>query len=94
MRKRFVASAGALLAMSMWTTAAWAEPTGVRPPYGPPPQAAGPNVAGCPPNAGWFLATPSGGGHLSAAYDHNGDFQVCVRFLPAGGVTFMDNVVR
>ena len=69
---------------------------GVRPPYGPPEGAVGPPNAGCPKSAGWFLVTPSGPEHLSAAYDFNYDNRVCARFLPdgSGAVTFMDNVVR
>ena len=63
-----------------------------RPPYGPPEQASGPPVGGCPANAKWTLVTPSGPEHLSAAYDFNGDNQVCARFT-SGGIAFMDNVV-
>lgn len=65
-----------------------------RPPYGPPEGASGPPVGGCPAEAGWFLVTPSGPEHLSAAYDFNGDGQVCVRLLPSSGIAFMDNAVR
>ena len=41
-----------------------------------------------------MLVTPSGPEHLSAAYDFNRDGEVCARFVPAGGIAFMDNVVR
>ena len=37
--------------------------------------------------------TPSGPEHLSAAYDHNRDGEVCGRITP-GAIAFMDNVVR
>ena len=97
MKKRFaIAFAGGVLGVLLWPVSASAAPTGVRPPYGPPLDAAGPVVAGCPKSGGWFLVTPSGPGHLSAAYDFNYDNQVCARFLPNGSgvVTFMDNVVR
>ena len=97
MKKRFgLALAGGVVGMLLLAGPASAAPTGVRPPFGPPPDAAGPVVAGCPKSAGWFLVTPSGPEHLSAAYDFNYDFRVCARFIPdgSGAVTFMDNVVR
>ena len=97
MTKRFgVALAVGVLVAFLSSGVASAIPTGVRPPYGPPEGAAGPPNAGCPTSAGWFLVTPSGPEHLSAAYDFNYDNQVCARFLPnqSGAVTFMDNVVR
>ena len=97
MKKRFgIAVAGGVVGVLLWPAAASAEPTGLRPPYGPPSAASGPMVGGCPNSAGWFLVTPSGPGHLSAAYDFNYDGQVCARFIPdgSGAVTFMDNVVR
>ena len=76
---------------------AFADPSS-RPPVGPPEVAAGPptydSEDNCPAEAGWREVTPSGPEHLSAAYDHNRDGEVCVRFVPGGGIAFMDNVVR
>ena len=97
MKKRFgIALAGAVVGMLLLAVPASAEPSGLRPPYGPPEGAVGPPNGGCPKSAGWFLVTPSGPEHLSAAYDFNYDNRVCARFLPngSGAVTFMDNVVR
>lgn len=75
---------------------AFAEPSS-RPPVGPPEVSEGPptydSEDNCPAEAGWMEVTPSGPEHLSAAYDHNRDGEVCVRFVP-GGIAFMDNVVR
>ena len=96
MKKRVgVALAVAALAAFLSTGVASADPTGLRPPYGPPEGAAGPPVGGCPTSGGWILVTPSGPEHLSAAYDFNYDNHVCARFLPngSGAVAFMDNVV-
>jgi hypothetical protein len=81
------------LASAVMPGVASAEPVGIRPPFGPPEVAEGPPAGGCPTVAGWRLVTPSGPGHLSAAYDHNGDGQVCLLLVPAGPM-FMDNVVR
>jgi hypothetical protein len=68
-----------------------------RPPVGPPAGAEGPptydSEDNCPAGAEWREVTPSGPEHLSAAYDHNRDGKVCVRFTP-GAIVFMDNVVR
>ena len=79
-------SVGALL----WSGFASAAPTGDRPPYGPPPTAAGP-VDGVCPN-GWSTRTGLTEGHLSTAYDFNNDDTVCYRVV-AGAFTFMDNVI-
>jgi hypothetical protein len=95
--KRFGAAlAVGVLGSVLSSEVASADFTGVRPPYGPPEGAAGPPNAGCPTSGGWFLVTPSGPEHLSAAYDFNYDNRVCARFLNdgSGAVTFMDNVVR
>lgn len=90
MTKRFVGLLVSGLVILLSPGSASAE----RPPYGPPDGASGPPDAGCPPAAGWALVTPSGPEHRSAAYDFNLDGQVCRRFLPPSGITFMDNVVR
>lgn len=91
-RRRTVVVVGALV-MSLSSAVASAE----QPPWGPPPDADGPPVQGCPSGAGWFPVTPSGPDHLSAAFDLNNDGQVCARWLPAFDgttlFTFMDNVV-
>ena len=75
---------------------AFADPSS-RPPVGPPEGAGGPPSYDyentCPARAGWLEVTPSGPEHLSAAFDHNRDGEVCVRFVN-GGFVFMDNVVR
>jgi len=98
MKKRFgvVLMAGVVIA-SLSPGVAFAHPSS-RPPVGPPQVAEGPptydSEENCPSAAGWEEEPPSGPEHLSAAFDHNRDGKVCVRLVPAGGVTFMDNVVR
>jgi hypothetical protein len=75
----------------------WAGPASAMP-VGPPENASGPPVGGCPQGAGseWFLVRPSGPEHTSAQYDFNNDGVVCARWLPAfdgqSGVAFKDNV--
>jgi hypothetical protein len=89
-------AAGVTLIAPLSGGVAFADPSS-RPPVGPPPEAQGPPTYdsddNCPVTAGWMEVTPSGPGHLSAAYDHNRDGEVCVRLTP-GAIVFMDNVVR
>jgi len=92
-KRLMVAFATGAVGLVLWTGTGSAEPSGLRPPYGPPPDTAGPQVGDCPTSGGWILVTPSGPGHLSAAYDFNYDNQVCARFLPWGGFALMDNVI-
>ena len=90
MKKRIGLALAVSALMTLWAGAAGATPKG------PPDGAAGPPSGGCPAGAGWKLVTPTPG-HLSAEWDLNGDGLVCVYFLPvpdAGGITFMDNVVK
>ena len=92
-----IAAASVTLIVALSPGVAFADPSS-RPPVGPPGAAEGPSTYdsddNCPAGAEWREVTPSGPGHLSAAYDHNRDGEVCVRFTPGGGIAFMDNVVR
>lgn len=92
--KRFALTLGAaLLTVPLSAGLAAATPS-ERPPVGPPADAEGPPIGGCPTSGPWRLVTPSGPDHLSAAYDFNGDNRVCGWVVPSSGVlVFMDNVV-
>ena len=96
MKRRFlvVLIAGVVM-VTLSPGVAFADPSS-RPPVGPPEGAGGPptyEYVNCPAGARWSEVEPSGPEHLSAAYDHNRDGEVCVRFV-TGGPVFMDNVVR
>jgi hypothetical protein len=92
-----LAALTAALVVPLAAGRAHAEPS-TRPPVGPPEVAHGPPTYSsdddCPDGSAWREVTPSDPGHLSAAYDHNRDGEVCVRITPGGAIVFMDNVVR
>lgn len=97
MKKLFgVVLVAGMVVMPLSQGVAFADPSS-RPPVGPPEHASGTPTYdsddNCPAGAGWIEVTPSGPEHLSAAYDHNRDGEVCVRLLPPGGIALMDNVV-